>query len=91
MRHFLLLDDNRAFAENLAEILRDAGHEATVTTSGEEAVEAVRATRFDALLTDMRMPGMSGAMAVHHIRKLDPGLAALATVRRSTPRMTHPR
>jgi CheY-like chemotaxis protein len=77
MGRFLLLDDNRAFAENLAEILEDAGHQTTVVTSGEEALEAARQQRYDALLTDMRMPGMSGAAAVHHLRKVDPGLAAI--------------
>lgn len=77
MGRFLLLDDNRAFAENLAEILEDSGHEATVVTSGEEALAAARERRYDALLTDMRMPGMSGAAAVHHLRKVDPGLAAI--------------
>ena len=77
MRRYLLLDDNRAFAENLAEILRDSGDQATVVTDGAEALALTRATRFDALLTDMKMPGMSGAAAVHHIRKVDPGLAAV--------------
>jgi two-component system, response regulator PdtaR len=77
MRHYLLLDDNQAFAENLAEILRDCGDEATVVTDGGQAVELARTRRFDALLTDMRMPGMSGAVAVHHIRQVDPGLAAV--------------
>ena len=77
MGRFLLLDDNRAFAENLAEILEDSGHETVVVTSGEEALAAARAQRFDALLTDMRMPGMSGAAAVHHLRKVDPELAAI--------------
>lgn len=77
MRRYLLLDDNHAFAENLAEILRDAGDQATVVTSGEEALRLVQTTRFDVLLTDMRMPGMSGADAVHHLRRVDPGLAAV--------------
>ncbi|HVG57624.1 MAG TPA: response regulator [Hyalangium sp.] len=77
MRHYLLLDDNRAFAENLAEILRDEGDAATVVTDGTEALALVKDTRFDALLTDMKMPGMSGATAVHHIRRLDPDLAAV--------------
>lgn len=77
MRRYLLLDDNRAFAENVAEILRDSGDEAAVVTDGEQALELARATRFDALLTDMRMPGMSGADAVHQIRRVDPGLAAV--------------
>lgn len=77
MRHYLLLDDNRAFAENIAEILRDSGDSATVATDGAEALSLARAKRFDALLTDMKMPGMSGAAAVHHIRRVDPGIAAL--------------
>lgn len=77
MRQYLLLDDNRAFAENLAEILRDGGDEATVVTRGDEALELAGTRRFDALLTDMRMPEMSGADAVHRIRRVDPGLAAV--------------
>lgn len=77
MRHYLLLDDNRAFADNLAEILRDAGDAATVVTDGVEALSLVKTMRFDALLTDMKMPGMSGAAAVHHIRRVDPGIAAV--------------
>jgi CheY-like chemotaxis protein len=77
MRRYLLLDDNRALAENIAEILRDMGDEASVVTDGQKAVELARSMRFDALLTDMRMPGMSGADAVHHIRRVDPGVAAV--------------
>jgi CheY-like chemotaxis protein len=77
MRRYLLLDDNRAFAENIAEILRDSGDHATVVTNGSEALELARASHFDALVTDMKMPGMSGAAAVHHIRRVDPGIAAL--------------
>ncbi|WP_338866711.1 response regulator [Myxococcus stipitatus] len=77
MRRYLLLDDNQALAENLAEILRDEGHQATVVGTGDEALRAVGTTRFDALVTDMRMPGMSGADAVRRIRRLDPGLAAV--------------
>ncbi|RKH18813.1 response regulator [Corallococcus praedator] len=77
MGRFLVVDDNRAFAENLAEILEDAGHVATVVVSGEEALAAVRARRYDVLLTDMRMPGMSGAAVVHQLRRVDPGLAAI--------------
>jgi CheY-like chemotaxis protein len=77
MRKYLLLDDNAAFAENLAEILRDGGDEATVVTEGARALELARSHVFDVLLTDMKMPGMSGAAAVHRIRQVDPGLAAV--------------
>lgn len=77
MRSYLVVDDNREFAENLAEILRDRGDEAAVAASGPEALALARTARFDALLTDMRMPSMGGAEVVHAIRRIDPGLAAL--------------
>jgi CheY-like chemotaxis protein len=77
MRRYLVVDDNREFAENLAEILRDRGDEAAIAGSGPEALALARGTRFDALLTDMRMPLMGGAQVVHAIRRIDPGLAAL--------------
>jgi len=77
MRHVLIVDDNRAMAENLAEILRDAGTEVTVASSGVQALEQVKHQRFDALITDMKMPVMGGAQLVHEIRRLDPGLPAI--------------
>lgn len=76
-RRYLIVDDNVAFAENLAEILREEGHEAMVTSSGPEALKAVKAEKFDAVLTDMRMPAMSGAQFVHELRGIDPGLPAI--------------
>ena len=42
MRRYLVVDDNRAFAENLAEILRDEGAEVSVAGSGKEALELAR-------------------------------------------------
>ena len=77
MKRYLIVDDNRALAENLAEILRDAGEEAVVLERGTQALEAVRRERFDALITDMRMPEMGGARIVHEVRQLDPGLPAI--------------
>jgi DNA-binding NtrC family response regulator len=77
MRRYLIVDDNRDLAENLAEILRDAGDEVAIAGGGAEALALARAGRFDAALTDMRMPLMGGAELVHELRRLDPGLAAM--------------
>lgn len=77
MRRYLIVDDNRDFAENLAEILRDQGDEVAIAGGGPEALALARGARFDALLTDMRMPLMGGAELVHEVRRIDPGLAAL--------------
>ena len=78
MRRYLVVDDNRAFAENLAEILRDGGDEVAVAEDGTSALRLVRdGARFDAILTDMRMPLMGGAELVHELRRIDPGAAAM--------------
>ncbi len=78
MRRYLVVDDNRAFAENLAEILRDGGDEVAVAEDGPSALRLVRdGARFDAILTDMRMPLMGGAELVHELRRIDPGAAAM--------------
>jgi CheY-like chemotaxis protein len=77
MRCYLVVDDNRDFAENLAEILRDGGDEVVIAGDGREAAAAVRTRRFDAILSDMRMPLMGGAELVHEIRRVDPGAPAL--------------
>src|SRR5579862_4874315 len=77
MRSYLIVDDNVAFAENLAEILADRGDRAVLASSGAEAVALVEKNRFDALVSDMRMPAMNGAELVHRVRKTDPGLPAI--------------
>jgi CheY-like chemotaxis protein len=77
MRRYLIVDDNREFAENLAEIIRDQGAEVDLAGSGAEALELVRRTRYQALVTDMRMPGMGGAQVLRQVRHLDPALPAL--------------
>jgi len=77
MAKVLITDDNRAFAENLVEILEDAGHQGVIAGSGPEALKLAAATRFDAILSDMRMPEMGGAELVHRVRRIDPGLPAI--------------
>ncbi len=77
MRHYLIVDDNRAFAENLGEIVRDLGDEVTVAADGEQALALARQRRFDAVVTDMRMPLMGGAEVVHRVRRINPGVAAI--------------
>jgi CheY-like chemotaxis protein len=77
MRRYLFVDDNVEFAENMVEIVGDCGAECEMAGGGAEAIERVKRTRFDAIVTDMRMPEMGGAAVVHEIRRVDPGLPAV--------------
>jgi DNA-binding response OmpR family regulator len=74
MRRYLVVDDNLSFAENVAEILRDAGAGADVAGGARVALELVRKHAYHALVTDMKMPEVSGADLVKEARQLDPGL-----------------
>jgi CheY-like chemotaxis protein len=77
MRRYLIVDDNRALAENLGEILGDLGDEVALADGGEQALALASSRQFDVLVTDMRMPLMGGAELIHHVRRVDPGLAAI--------------
>ncbi len=70
-----MVDDNLAFAENLAEIVDDSGTaEAVVASSGARALELLSAGQFDAMVTDMRMPRMNGTQLIQRARQIDAGL-----------------
>jgi len=77
MRRYLFVDDNLEFAENMVEIMGDCGADCEMAGSGAEAIVRVKQTRFDALVTDMRMPEVGGAVVVREIRRIDPGLPAV--------------
>ncbi len=89
MRHYLLVDDNAAFAENTAEILLDHGARVTVATSGAAALEAAGETRFDAVVTDMRMPRMDGVELLRQLRQVDAGLPALLVTAYASDQSLH--
>jgi PAS domain S-box-containing protein len=70
----LLVDDEPALARVLA--LEISGvHEVVSTTSGAGALELVARERFDAVLCDLQMPGMSGEALWAEVRRRDPELA----------------
>lgn len=73
-RKYLVVDDNLEFAENVAEILTDAGADVCVAAEGKSALDQVKHTRFDVVVTDMKMPGLSGAELLRQVRGVDPGV-----------------
>jgi two-component system response regulator AtoC len=60
MRRVLVVDDEENLRLVLRTILKRAGYEVEVATSGEEALEKVESFGPDVILTDVRMPKMSG-------------------------------
>jgi CheY-like chemotaxis protein len=75
----LVAEDERDVRELLCEILRAEGHEVHPAESGIEALEIFRASDFDAVFTDIGMPGMSGWELARAVREAD-GSVPLAVI-----------
>ena len=68
----LVVDDEFEMASLIAEELNDRGFEAVAMPSGDDAVQRLRRQAFDAVITDLRMPGVDGLELVRLSRELDP-------------------
>lgn len=68
----LLVDDEGSLLLTLAANLELEGFEVVVAESGERALEIVAKQPFDLVLSDIRMPGMSGVELFQRIRQREP-------------------
>lgn len=74
----LIVDDERDMLNLLAKVLtKKAGCAVTTVTSAEEALERVRGACFDAVLTDIKMPGMDGLTFLQQVQTLEPTLTPI--------------
>ena len=70
----LVCEDDFLILMNTAEILRDLGYEVREAADGAAALAALAADPFDALMTDVGLPDMSGIELAHRVRATLPGL-----------------
>ena len=73
----LIVDDEAAVANLLADAIQIQGHEATVVHRGEEALALLARERPDAVFLDVLMPGMNGVEVLRLIRATDPVLPVI--------------
>src|SRR5476649_1944505 len=80
MAHILIVDDDDAFRESLAETLADLGHKITETGTGREALALLEGLqRFDCVFLDFRLPDMNGIEVLERVGAI-PARKALCVV-----------
>ena len=68
-RRILIVDDDSGQRSLLDSFLRSQGFETVPVGSGEEALELLRGGQFGMMISDVRMPGMSGLETLRRARK----------------------
>ena len=67
----LVVDDEPSILRLLNEALTQWGYQVKTAATAREAIEALRTGLFDAAITDIRMPDMSGLELLREIKKHD--------------------
>ena len=77
VKHLLLVEDEGALREAVAEQLADQGYRVAQASSGEEAVGRLAEFAFDVIITDLRLPGIDGAAVVDAAVERYPEIVAI--------------
>ena len=70
--HVLVVDDEGAIRYSVSKTLQRVGYNVNEAASGEEALEMMKADRYDVVLTDIRMPGLTGVELLKRIKDIAP-------------------
>ncbi|MDH5446112.1 MAG: response regulator [Gammaproteobacteria bacterium] len=73
VRRLLVVDDEENIIRSLVRLLRPEGYEILTANSGEQGLEVLKTEQVGVVLSDQRMPGMSGTEFLSKVRDLYPG------------------
>ncbi|MGD9261948.1 MAG: sigma-54 dependent transcriptional regulator, partial [Desulfobacterales bacterium] len=71
----LIVDDELIMRESLAGWLQRDGHSVETASSGEDALEKLKDMKFDIMLVDIKMEGISGLDVLRNVKENDPDIA----------------
>ncbi len=75
MRKILIVDDSASMRQMVGFTLREGGYEAVEAVHGQDALDKLKETRVELIITDLNMPVMDGITLIRNIRSL-PGMTA---------------
>lgn len=70
--YILVVDDEGAIRYSISKTLQRVGYQVHTASSGEEAMEMLQRQEYDVVLTDIRMPGLSGVELLARIKEQAP-------------------
>jgi DNA-binding NtrC family response regulator len=73
----LVADDEPGIRDMLTWELGNLGHEVTAVANGADAIEQLRQSEFEVVISDVRMPGLSGLEVLRAIGELSPDTEAI--------------
>ena len=76
-RDILIVDDDRQVREVLHQIFLSAGYNCLLANDGREGVDVFKAGRPPLVVTDLKMPGMSGIELLQAVRRIDGDAAVI--------------
>lgn len=76
-KRILVVDDNELFRESIVETLRRQNYSVDAAKDGPGALQMVQASNYNLVISDMKMPGMTGIQLLENIKKLDPDMPFL--------------
>src|ERR1700747_598132 len=73
----LIVDDDHAQRSLLETFLQTHGYQTRATASGEAALQLLQEEKYAMMISDVRMPGMSGLETLRRVRQKHPDLPVL--------------
>ncbi len=73
----LLVDDDKNTANGLRKILLQDGYDTSCTYTGKEALDLIEAEHFDIVITDMKLPDISGFSIIEKVKKKNVDIAVV--------------
>lgn len=68
-KKILVIDDEAMITKTLQKLLKKEGFDATIVSSGTEALDEIKQHNFDLIVIDIRMPQMDGIETIKAIRE----------------------
>jgi two-component system NtrC family response regulator len=77
METILIVDDEKHYRLILSEVLEEEGYHSFTAASGMEALDLLKSQIIDVVLTDVKMPGMTGIDLLEKIKEINPELPVI--------------